>query len=91
MWTVFFVALFCFAALYFDGELLVTGGSDKTVRVQRNSRDALEQVRGRRKRRRRRRRTSSSAREAEPMWGCKNGSGPLGSVRVEGEVGCVSL
>ncbi|CAM9921706.1 unnamed protein product [Ectocarpus sp. 4 AP-2014] len=29
-------------ALYFDGELLVTGGSDKIVRVQRNSRDCLE-------------------------------------------------
>ncbi|CAM9313557.1 unnamed protein product, partial [Pylaiella littoralis] len=29
-------------ALYFDGELLVTGGHDKTVRVQRNSRDLLE-------------------------------------------------
>lgn len=32
------------AALYFDGELLVTGGFDKTVRVQRNSRDCLEKV-----------------------------------------------
>lgn len=53
--TVFFFAyavycfrLFCFlppvAALYFDGELLVTGGLDKTVRVQRNSRDCLEKV-----------------------------------------------
>lgn len=32
------------AALCFDGELLVTGGSDRTVRVQRNSRDHLEDV-----------------------------------------------
>eukprot|EP00752_Nemacystus_decipiens_P007602 g6793.t1 len=29
-------------SLYFDGELLVTGGYDKTVRVQQNSRDCLE-------------------------------------------------
>ncbi|CAM9239725.1 unnamed protein product [Ascophyllum nodosum] len=29
-------------ALCFDGELLVTGGSDSTVRVQRNARDNLE-------------------------------------------------
>ncbi|CAM9518506.1 unnamed protein product, partial [Scytosiphon promiscuus] len=29
-------------AFYFDGELLITGGTDKTVRVQRNSQDCLE-------------------------------------------------
>lgn len=32
------------AALFFDGRYLITGGSDKTVRVQRNRRSTLQNV-----------------------------------------------